>query len=262
MRGTFEIAGMVFASLPPVVGNAHLLLLHLPVGIVVAAILLEWWTWRDAQGGLLVAKLLAVNAGFAVAAAAAGLVLAGRGAYAEGPLALHRWTGVICAVTACLAWWLRARRGVAAGRIGLGLLAVATGVAGHFGATLTHGDGLMAWSARSRSGLVSGGRTTDTAAGNESSFEVHPLLLTHCVECHGPEKQKGRLRLDTLAAARGAGKSGEIALVPGDPEKSELMRRILLPRDDEEAMPPGDLTPLSAAEMSALETWVKALRAE
>ena len=43
---------------------------------------------------------------------------------------------------------------------------------------------------------------------------------------------------------------------------SELVRRILLPRDDDEAMPPGDSPPLSAAEIAALEEWVKGLRAE
>ena len=122
-------------------------------------------------------------------------------------------------------------------------------MAGHFGATLTHGEGLMAWSAR----------TEKTAV---AASDVHPVLVKHCVECHGPKKQKGRLRLDTLAAARAEGKSGEVALVPGDPEKSELIRRILLPRDDDEAMPPGDQIPLSSAEITALEAWVTGLQAE
>ncbi len=240
---------MLLVSLPPVVGNAHLLLLHLPIGLVVAAVLLECWTWRDGLARRLVEKVLAANAGFAVLAAAAGLMLAEQGGYPETTLAWHRWAGLVCAGVAILAWWLHARKGVVAGRVGLGLLAGVTAVAGHFGATLTHGEGLMAWSAR----------TEKTAV---AASDVHPVLVKHCVECHGPKKQKGRLRLDTLAAARAEGKSGEVALVPGDPEKSELIRRILLPRDDDEAMPPGDQIPLSSAEITALEAWVTGLQAE
>ena len=244
---------MLLASLPPAVGNAHLLLLHLPIGLAVAAVLLEFWTRRDKTGRCLVGKVLAANAGFAVLAAAAGWVLAAQGSYPETTLERHRWAGVACAAVAMLAWGLHTRKGVVAGRIGLVFLAVATTVAGHFGATLTHGEGLLTWS-------VSPTEKTGVAAGAVS--DVHPLLVKHCVECHGPKKQKGRLRLDTVAAAKAEGKSGEVALVPGDPEKSELIRRILLPHDDDEAMPPGDRTPLSPAETSALEAWVKGLRTD
>lgn len=242
---------MVLAALPPMLGNAHLLLLHLPIGLMVAAVFLEFWTWRDETGRRLVTRVLAANAWFAVLTAAAGLVLATQGDYPDLALERHRWAGVVCAVVAMLAWWLHARKGLLAGRIGLGMLAAATTVAGHFGAVLTHGAGLMAWSARPAATVAA-----------VAASDVHPLLAKHCVECHGPEKQKGRLRLDTLAAAKGAGKSGEIALVPGDPEKSELMRRILLLRDNDEAMPPGEHPPLSPAETAALEAWVKGLRAE
>jgi mono/diheme cytochrome c family protein len=85
---------------------------------------------------------------------------------------------------------------------------------------------------------------------------MHPLLVDNCVECHGEEKQKGRLRLDTLAGAFAQGRSGEPGIVPGEPEASEVLRRIALPRDDEEAMPPGDHDALTAAERKTLADWV------
>jgi mono/diheme cytochrome c family protein len=257
---------MWFDALPPAVGNLHLLLLHLPVGFVVAAVLLEIWTWRDAAGRGLVTRLLAANAVGAVLTAAAGLVLAERGGYPEAALGWHRWAGVGCAVLAVLTWWLRARRGVAAGRVGLVLLAAATALAGHLGATLTHGDGLMAWTrpapkvARVAKAAVPG-ETVERVAeptGKVGLREdaVHPLLVENCVECHGEEKQKGRLRLDTLAGALAQGRSGEPGIVPGEPEVSEVLRRIALPRDDEEAMPPGDHDALTAAERKTLADWV------
>ncbi len=101
-------------------------------------------------------------------------------------------------------------------------------------------------------------------AGAERLGVVHPLLMKHCVECHGAEKQKGRLRLDTLEGAKRAGRSGEVALVAGDPDASELMRRVLLPREDGEAMPPGEdeRTPLSSGERTELARWIAGLRPE
>jgi uncharacterized membrane protein len=255
---------MVFASLPPALGNAHLMLLHLPVGFAVAAALLEVWTWRDAAGRAVVVKLLATNALLALLTAAAGLVLAEQGDYPENALNWHRWAGVACALVAVAAWWLRARRGVAAGRAGIVALLIATTLAGHLGATLTHGDGLLAWSSRppqatrlAGEDAARGEAVGDPAAGVLS--EVHPLLEKHCVECHGPEKQKGRLRLDTLAAARAAGKSGERGVVPGDATASEILRRVELSRDDDEAMPPGERTPLTATERAELTAWVTGL---
>lgn len=254
---------MVLASLPPVVGNAHLFLLHLPIGLVAAAWLLEIWTWRDEAGRRLVEKMLAVNVVLTVFTAAAGLVLAEQGGYAETALERHRWAGVACAVVATLAWWLRARRGLLAGRIGLVALAVATGVAGHLGATLTHGSGLLVWSRPEKPAAEVAGADAGEGKKNDQSA-VHPLLERSCVECHGPVKQKGRLRLDTLGAAKAAGKSGEVAIVPGDADVSEVMRRVLLSRDDEEAMPPADAEskPLSAEEKAELARWIVGLRAE
>jgi mono/diheme cytochrome c family protein len=251
------------AAWPRGLGNAHLLLLHLPIGLMVAVVLVELWTWRDAAARPLVEKLLAINAVFAVLTAGAGLVLAAQGDYPANALGWHRWMGVGCAVTAVLAWWLRARRGLLAGRLGIGLLAVMTTVAGHLGATLTHGEDLLVWSAKPARSLVEARPVAAeaSAGGLVKGTDVHPLLVKHCVECHGPEKQKGRLRLDTLAAAKEAGKSGERGVVPGDLAASEIVRRVELEREDEEAMPPGERTPLSADERAALRAWVAGLAA-
>src|SRR5262245_63586894 len=66
--------------------------------------------------------------------------------------------------------------------------------------------------------------------------EIQPLLQQNCVKCHGTEKQKGKLRLDSREAALKGGKAGP-ALVVGDPEKSEFIRRITLPKTDDDFMP-------------------------
>ncbi|MBO0697865.1 MAG: hypothetical protein J2P46_05700, partial [Zavarzinella sp.] len=80
---------------------------------------------------------------------------------------------------------------------------------------------------------------TAPAAADEKFFEtrVRPLLAQHCFECHGPDKQKSGLRLDSADAVRKGGSSGEPAVVPGDPAKSLLLKAVRHV-DGAPAMPP------------------------
>src|SRR4051812_46420077 len=63
--------------------------------------------------------------------------------------------------------------------------------------------------------------------------DIQPILADRCYSCHGPEKQKGDLRLDSPAAIRKGGKNG-VALVAGDPAKSTLYSLTLLPAGDDD----------------------------
>src|SRR5689334_10517816 len=65
---------------------------------------------------------------------------------------------------------------------------------------------------------------------------IRPVLHDQCIGCHGPEKQKGGLRLDSRAALLRGGDSGA-AVVPGDPDRS-LLLRAMRQTDAEFAMPP------------------------
>src|SRR5687767_16038157 len=67
--------------------------------------------------------------------------------------------------------------------------------------------------------------------------DIKPILERHCFECHGPEKQKGGLRLDVKPAALRGGDSGEPAVVPGNSVKSHLLK-LVTSRDPDEFMPP------------------------
>jgi mono/diheme cytochrome c family protein len=96
-----------------------------------------------------------------------------------------------------------------------------------------------------------------SAATPDYLADVAPIFQERCVKCHGPEKLKGKLRLDSREAILKGGSSGP-AVVPGKAEESELLRRISLPRDDTDAMPPeteGD--PLTPAQIELLRAWIK-----
>ena len=67
------------------------------------------------------------------------------------------------------------------------------------------------------------------AAAVDFAREIRPLLSENCFACHGPDsnKRKAGLRLDQKDSAFGKNESGEIAIVPGNVEKSELLRRVV-----------------------------------
>ena len=84
--------------------------------------------------------------------------------------------------------------------------------------------------------------------------EVWPVLQQNCIKCHGPEKQKAKLRLDSREAALKGGKDGP-ALVVGDAEKSDLYRRIILPKGNDDLMPP-EGEPLTKSQSDIIKEWI------
>lgn len=84
---------------------------------------------------------------------------------------------------------------------------------------------------------------------------VKPVLVRHCLSCHGPQTKRAGLRLDTAAAALEGGASGP-ALVPGNSGKS-LIIRAMVGEEGLERMPPrGDR--VTAAELATIAAWIDA----
>src|SRR4051812_35742446 len=90
----------------------------------------------------------------------------------------------------------------------------------------------------------------------EKFFEekVRPVLAASCQGCHGAKKQESGLRLDSRQAALDGGDSGQRAVVPGDPDRSLLIKAVNHIGDYQ--MPPKKK--LSDEEIGALTEWVKA----
>ena len=94
------------------------------------------------------------------------------------------------------------------------------------------------------------------AAGIDFAQQVQPVLESACVRCHNAEKTKGDLRLDTAEGFKKGGKNGPV-VDSKDLEKSEILRRISLPRGHEDLMPE-EGEPLSGPFKKWLTEWVKA----
>lgn len=106
--------------------------------------------------------------------------------------------------------------------------------------------------------LANGGSlaVAQDAASEASPGAAVAVLEAKCFGCHGAETQKNGLRLDSLEAAQQGGSSGKPALTPGDAFASELVRRIGLPAEHPDVMPPSGKPALTPDEVVAVIHWV------
>lgn len=254
------------------VGRFHPLLVHFPIAFLLLAGILELLALRARTGPPWLAArfpLLVVSAIAAAIAATAGYLLGGAGGYGGGTFELHLRLGIIVAIGAvitALAAWRRQRtgRGDAIVRAALALTLVMLTAAGHLGATLTHGEGYLTEFAPAPLRTLFGGAASTAAAFTGPAERapvyptlVRPVLQQHCVSCHAAGAPRGGLVLDT---PEGIGKGGDHGPVvaPGRALASELVRRVWLPADHPDAMPPRGQRPLPAADAGLLRWWIDA----
>lgn len=252
----------------------HMVVLHLPIGLLSAVMLLEAWTWlrpsrerREVIGMMvsfaMVASLITVLLGF---------LRATDGDYDTLTLGRHRAWGIAAVGLLGVSWGLHrhvSRHPGPGGWVAFRVMAVtsfmAMAIAGHHGGSLTHGSSFLTEHAPGalRKLLQSSipappSPSRKPAPDDASRFDALLPVLSHkCVSCHGPEKQKGGLRLDQRDRALKPGKSGRPAVVPGDPGRSELVRACLLPSSHDEAMPPDGKERLTDGELAALMAWIR-----
>ena len=87
------------------------------------------------------------------------------------------------------------------------------------------------------------------------SSQIRPLLAAHCYSCHGPDQTEGSLALNDQQSVLSKNDSGEFTVVPGDPDASELIRRITS-REESDQMPP-ESDPLSEEQIDRLRRWIE-----
>lgn len=105
-------------------------------------------------------------------------------------------------------------------------------------------------------GAIAGvSQAADAAPASMEFFEraIRPVLVEHCIKCHGPEKQWSNFRVDSRAALLKGGDFG-LGVVPGKPEDSLLMKAVRQ-TDDELSMPPKSR--LTDRQIADLEQWIK-----
>ena len=87
---------------------------------------------------------------------------------------------------------------------------------------------------------------------------IQPILAAKCIGCHGAEKDKGKLRLHTFADLMKNGDSGLPVVVAGKSGESLMVKRALLPLEEDEHMPPSNKDQLSEKELAVIKWWIDA----
>jgi uncharacterized membrane protein len=257
-------------------GRFHVLALHLPIGIVIAAVALDWLARRPRYASLASAAplLWGLAAISAVGTTVLGYLHYGEGGFTGPSAEAHRLWGTVTALVAVAGWWLASR---SAGRDlwkspkgGAGVLRLATGIAmlalvsitGHYGGHLTHGATYLHEYAPSflRSLIGAAPRrppVASVAAADPYLDVVEPLLGERCGTCHNDDKREGGFSVGSYDSTLVGGDTGR-AVVPGNLEASELLYRVGLSPDDEAFMPAEGKTPLTAEQVEILRWWVGA----
>jgi len=249
-------------------GRFHPAMVHFPVGLLYLALIFEVVARRrrSIQYVGSVRLTVGIAAVSAIASVVLGLMLANSGDYSEEGLQVHQWTGIatmVLAVITAILYFKNLRH------YAFLLLIVSTlgvTISGHFGSELTHGEDYLTSALPGNNEQPDlAGETTYSFASlkgpltepqiQELNLQVRSIFAHNCYSCHGQAKQKGDLRLDSKQAIFKGGKNGSI-LIPGNPAKSELVRRLHLPRSDKEAMPSKGKS-LTANEIAIIEFWIK-----
>ena len=201
-----------------------------------------------------------------IVTATLGIMRAGSGGYEAKTIEVHRLFGLAVPFLTVLTFAFHrkskqspTRTWVTAYRAALICSLGALVTAGHYGGNLTHGSKYLVQNAPGFIKHLIESERRDIVCNDSQRFfleKIRPLFEARCIGCHGPAKQKGNYRLDHSELATKGGSSGEPAITPGDPMSSEIVRRIMLPRDDDEVMPPDGKEQLTAQEVMDIVHWI------
>jgi hypothetical protein len=246
------------------IGRFHLLAVHLPIALIVLVPVLEL-IGRNTRYSYLRASapfvLLLAFMG-AIVSSILGWCLARSGGY-SGPLVTQHMWGAASLVTLC---WLCCVVGGRAGRyetlypIALTASLALVAWTGYRGAQISQGENhlteFMPQPLRKVLGVPANPASQATV--NDGTFysaRIQPIFASQCLPCHGREKRKGGLQLDSYTALMRGGKDGA-AIKAGDARGSDLYHRVTLSPSDDNFMPKGERPPLPADQIKLIELWI------
>ena len=241
------------------VGRLHPMILHFPIVLIILAMLMEFFRFRPAFAAEklydeFTTVLLLSGALLAAITAIMGLFLSREPGYDSNSVQWHKWFGVGIVFISSAIYRLRNVSWYKApmAQSGAVMTVCFLMIAGHYGASVTHGDNFVL-------GPVMKNSRHSVPIDQALVYRdvVQPIFETKCISCHNPDKLKGGLMLIDAKSVLKGGKSGKL-FVPGQPQVSLLLERIHLPEEEKKHMPPSGKPQLTAAEMNVLYHWIKA----
>lgn len=242
------------------IGHFHPLIVHLPIGILLFAILLQfisnWKKFDQLSNALPIAYLLGAMS--AVFSCLTGLALANKGDYDVDLIFKHQWLGIsVALLSLCGYYFIQKNKAVYLKWLSYFLLLLII-LTGHLGGTLTHGEGYLTTGVNKKEGgLVKNDQPIITNAQEAMVYKdiIQPILKEKCYGCHSAIKQKGKLRLDEKEWILKGGEDG-IIIHAGEAMNSVLYTNIVLDPVDEKHMPPKGKPQITDQERILLEWWI------
>jgi uncharacterized membrane protein len=254
-----RLDGKTHADWQQFLGRFHPLVVHLPIGLILLVPVLE--IAGRLRPALLEAAafVLSLSVFSCLLALTLGYLLAYGSGDAGAGVARHMWGGIALTigVLACALVRETSARGAYPWLLACVLLLLAW--TAHQGGSLTHGSNYLTEYLPGPLKHLTGMGTVQakTFAYPDSFYAKHIYAVfdANCVACHGEGKVKANLRLDSYDRLMRGGEDGAV-VIPGDPARSTLFKRITLPPDDKHFMPSEGKPPLKAEEIAWIKAWI------
>lgn len=244
-------------SIVNIFGHFHPLLVHLPIGILLFAILIHGLSCfkRYSNFEIILPITYLIGAMAAVLSCLSGWVLSNNGEYDEQILFYHQWLGIsVVTISIIGVYFTKKKKTKQLKWVSIILMALLF-ITGHYGGTLTHGEGYLTKDATSQIKVAAKPVITNTQEAFLYADIIQPILEEKCYGCHSKIKQKGKLRLDTKEWILKGGEDGTI-IHNGSALNSPLYKRIVLDPVDEKHMPPKGKPQITEQERILLEWWI------
>jgi len=254
-------------------GRFHPLVVHLPIGFLVLAIVCEIISRRQGfeKFDAVIPFMWFTSALASTVAVVLGYLLSLGGDYDERTLMLHQWSGISLAAMSFGCYLLRndsllnKKKFKRFYQVLLVLITMSLLVTGHLGGSLTHGsEYLVEFAPKSVQRLMGSSSVDVEDRAKVNSLDsadvfkdaIAPILNSKCITCHNSNKRKGKLILTSFNEIMKGGENGEI-ITPGRLASSEMYRRITLPRNHKEFMPSEGKKPLTDEQLAIIEWWIE-----
>ena len=242
-------------------GRLHPLILHLPIGILALAFLMECLVRKEKYNLLEPAIRLTLLVGMwsAVFAAISGYLLSREGGYEETTLSRHQYLGIATVILASVLYFFQKNKNSKIGKKFylpiFAVLMLLLGLTGHLGGSLTHGADFLS-EPFSHSKELDQVIIENIDSANVFHDLIQPIFKQKCTGCHNDSKIKGELLMTTIEGIQKGGETGAF-LMEGDVENSLFLQRIHLPIEEKEHMPPKGKKQLNKDEIALIEWWVE-----
>lgn len=257
-------------------GRFHVLVLHLPIGILLMSSLMEiFYAVKNKPRNSLLKWIWFWGALSAIGACTLGYMLSLGGGYSTNAVFIHKSFGISVAVCSIICWVYfgslkipNKTMNTKTNKILISTLASSQLFllfsTGHYGANMTHGETYLVEHAPNVVRVLAGFEPhkeprppiTSIAQAETYADLIEPIFKQRCVSCHNDGKQKGKLNLASIKGIEKGGRSGKT--FGNSIEKSELYKRITMDSHDKKYMPAEGKTPLSDEQVQTIAWWINA----